>query len=67
MESRSARVQAKLDSMAASWADYAKESYALYRISHRESERENVLSCIGYVLSIRPDPELENIKKQLSL
>jgi len=59
-------LQSRLDSMHRAWADFARESYELYRISHRDSERENVLSCIGYALSIQTDPELETIKDNLS-
>ena len=62
-----APVQMRLDSIASAWTDYARESYSLYEISKRESERENVLSCIGYVLSIRPDEELETINNKLKI
>ena len=58
--------QARLDSMHTAWADYARESYNLYKISHRESERENVLTCIDYALSIHPNPDLETIKQDLN-
>lgn len=57
--------QNRLDSIATAWTEYARDSYSLYQISNRDTERENVLSCIGFVLSIRPDQELEKIKDKL--
>ena len=58
--------QTRLDSIHNVWASYARESYDLYKISKRDSERENVLTCIGYALSIKPNPELETIKDNLN-
>lgn len=58
--------QARLDSMHTAWADYARDSYNLYKYSHRESERENVLTCIDYALAIHPNPDLETIKQDLN-
>jgi len=66
LEGHYVTVQSRLDSMQKAWAEYARESYELYRISQRDSERENVLSCITYALSIHPDPELETIKDKLN-
>jgi len=63
---RSASITSRLDSVHAAWAAYARESYALYAISKRPSERDNILSCIAYALSIKTDPELETIKKELN-
>ena len=66
LSDRAAALGARLDSIHAAWAAYARESYALYKISRRPSERENVLTCIDYALSIKPDSELEKIKNTLN-
>lgn len=66
IDSRTAALSARLDSIHRAWAEYAMDSYSLYQISQRESERQNVLSCIDFALSIKPDPELERIKQTIN-
>lgn len=66
LDNHYAAARTRLDSIHSAWAAYARESYELYKISHRDSERENVLSCIRYALSIKPDAELETIQENLN-
>ena len=66
LSGRTAAITARLDSIHAAWAEYARDSYALYKISRRPSERENALACIRYALSIKPNPELEKIIDDLN-
>lgn len=66
MSALSNAAQARLDSMHVVWANYAKDSYDLYKYSRKASERENVLTCIEYALSIKPNEKLETIKNKLN-
>ena len=58
-------VCARLDSMHVAWADYARESYNLYKITGSASEKQNVLECIEHALSIKNDPSLEELKQKI--
>ncbi|MBR6423824.1 MAG: toll/interleukin-1 receptor domain-containing protein [Bacteroidales bacterium] len=66
MSGLSTAAHARLDSIHAAWTNYALESYSFYQMTKTESERENVLGCIDYALSIKPNAELETIKNNLN-
>lgn len=66
LSGRTSSITARLDSIHAAWAEYARDSYALYLISRRPSERENVLACIEYALSVKTNPSLEKIINELN-
>ena len=66
IDNNQSSIKARLDSIHNVWASYAFDSYNLYKVSHRDSERENVLTCIEYALSIKSNKELESLKEVLN-
>lgn len=66
LASRQRVIKAKLDSMHTAWAEYAVDSWQLYRITRSKSDAQSTLECIDHALSIHSNPELESIKKQLT-
>lgn len=60
------KINARLDSMHCAWAEYARESYNLYKMTGNESEKQNAQECLAHALSIKDDDSLDDLKLKLS-